>query len=655
MISANRHLSVAGVQTVLPHPRSATQILLLAALAAVLSLTSSPILVGAASWHPGTGFEGPNPPGGGPMALESHPPYGGPTGASPRGPAVFPSGVWTNISSGSTRAPAARQGFGMAFDPVLNATVIFGGQSSAGAPLGDTWEFTKGQWTQVPQVNPPNARWGAGFAYDPELRSLLLFGGRTGAGFLGDTWTFNASGWKQLFTPTAPPPQPARHLLYDSEDRYLLLLSQSDPSGASLGYNGFWTFAAGNWTNLTGQVTLNGFANLSFESQTDDLSDGYVLLFGGTNSSSSSGAGVTWSYLHGAFTNRTGSQIVSPENGQGSDALAYDPVEQGVVMVGGRAPYGVTTTATYLFTAGRWNNMTSTAGGPPPGDWDGRLVFDPTIHSDLLYGGNRANAGATVRLTNTSWNLTVTYFPLLASVTAFPTHGDAPLVVNFTSSYGGGVPPLVPTWRFGDTNASGAASPSHAYTNPGTYTWSFNLTDRAGDARNFSGTIRVEPTLLAQAGGTPLAGAAPLVVQFHATPSGGEPAYRYSWVFGDGWPNSNLSDPEHAYANAGNYSVHWIITDMGGGRVSGTLGLRVLPTPVLVTTRTVPASASVPFTAYLLPIAISVVIAFAAVVLPQKPLPPPLRRRRVRPAARPGAGLPPYYPTRKPPGPYRRA
>lgn len=50
-------------------------------------------------------------------------------------------------------------------------------------------------------------------------------------------------------------------------------------------------------------------------------------------------------------------------------------------------------------------------------------------------------------------------------------------------------------------------------------------------------------------------------VKFNSTVSGGSGSYRYSWDFDDNTPSNAISDPEHTYANDGNFFVTLTVTD----------------------------------------------------------------------------------------------
>jgi len=70
-------------------------------------------------------------------------------------------------------------------------------------------------------------------------------------------------------------------------------------------------------------------------------------------------------------------------------------------------------------------------------------------------------------------------FPPVAEFTATPTSGDAPLAVDFTDLSTGAISHCL--WDFGDGETSVDQSPSHTYTNVGTYTVSLTVSGSDGN------------------------------------------------------------------------------------------------------------------------------------------------------------------------------
>lgn len=92
---------------------------------------------------------------------------------------------------------------GVCFDSHRDRVVLYGGTSDP----HDTWEWDGSEWTQIfsdsiPQ--PPRGR--HGMAYDPIRQLSIVFGGLTGlTTTLNDTWAWNGTDWTQLDAGYVPP------------------------------------------------------------------------------------------------------------------------------------------------------------------------------------------------------------------------------------------------------------------------------------------------------------------------------------------------------------------------------------------------------------------------------------------------------------------
>jgi len=77
----------------------------------------------------------------------------------------------------------------------------------------------------------------------------------------------------------------------------------------------------------------------------------------------------------------------------------------------------------------------------------------------------------------------------IVSIRASDNAPDTQTSVTFTATVNGDQP-LSYAWNFGDGNASSDATPSHTYTEPGTYTVQLNASNKAGsDSRSMSVTV----------------------------------------------------------------------------------------------------------------------------------------------------------------------
>ncbi len=147
------------------------------------------------------------------------------------------------------------------------------------------------------------------------------------------------------------------------------------------------------------------------------------------------------------------------------------------------------------------------------------------------------------------------------------TAGD-PLIANFTFTINGRTvlfadassgSPTSYSWDFGDGKSSTARNPSHTYASTGTYTVTLTV------ANAFGVTDSTSQFVTLSAGTPPVADfafqATNLSVVF-ADQSTGNPS-SWTWSFGDG-ASSTLQNPQHAYAQAGTYSVTLTVASTAG-------------------------------------------------------------------------------------------
>ena len=134
--------------------------------------------------------------------------------------------------------------------------------------------------------------------------------------------------------------------------------------------------------------------------------------------------------------------------------------------------------------------------------------------------------------------------PLLASVTASPSHGSEPLDVTLNASARGGQPPY--TLRVCDglgscslrqTGWTGSAEQFVvSYTSPGNYSVSATVTDSEGNQSTATTSVSVSAYVPLAVHGNVSArsGTSPLRVSFTAFLSAGTPPFTIQWSFGDG-------------------------------------------------------------------------------------------------------------------------
>jgi len=124
--------------------------------------------------------------------------------------------AWTQIAIGPS--PPARGEHAMAYDPVRERIVMFGGINDY-ETLADTWEYDGTTWQPMQPSLVPRTRRGHVLAYDAARGMVVMMGGRSspldGDQLLADTWEWNGSDWTPVATFTAPPPRRDHAAAYD--------------------------------------------------------------------------------------------------------------------------------------------------------------------------------------------------------------------------------------------------------------------------------------------------------------------------------------------------------------------------------------------------------------------------------------------------------
>ncbi len=175
--------------------------------------------------------------------------------------------------------------------------------------------------------------------------------------------------------------------------------------------------------------------------------------------------------------------------------------------------------------------------------------------------------------------ITVNVAPPVAEFSGSPTSGIAPLLVSFTDASTGPITSWA--WDFGDSTSSTLQNPNHTFTGTGTFTVALTVTGPNGsDTNTKTNYITLnEPAPVANFSGVPLAGDAPLGVNFLDLSTGNVTAW--SWTFGDGG-GSTVQNPNYTYLVPGTYSVELTVTSAGGSDTETKVDYVTVNEPPLV-------------------------------------------------------------------------
>jgi PKD repeat protein len=274
-----------------------------------------------------------------------------------------------------------------------------------------------------------------------------------------------------------------------------------------------WSWSFGDGTTSTAQNPSHTYATAGSYSVTLTATN-----TGGSNTSPSQSVAVSPAAPAASFT-------ATPTSGNAPLAVQFTDTSTGVPT-------------SWLWTFGDGN--TSTAQSP---------MHSYTVAGSYSVTLKASNGSGST--TTPSQTISVSNAAPVASFTATPTSGVAPLGVQFTDTSTG-----VPTswlWTFGDGTTSTVQSPLHTYTSAGTYSVTLKASNGSGSTTTPSQTISVSNAApVASFTATPTSGSAPLGVQFTDTSTGVPTSWL--WTFGDG-TTSTAQSPFHTYTSAGTYSV----------------------------------------------------------------------------------------------------
>ena len=275
--------------------------------------------------------------------------------------------------------------------------------------------------------------------------------------------------------------------------------------------------------------------------------------------------------------------------------LPFPPVSSFIVNVNsGNAPLTVQFNDTSTGNATNWNWSFG------DGYYSTLINVSHTYTRGGIYNATLTVGNAGGNITSAPQTISVYPLPVVASFTATPTSGNAPLTVHFNDTSTN--TPISWTWNFGDGNTSTQQNPQHIYVSSGDYavpkiipcppgqdcldvitymlcgkyTVTLTATNASGnDTVTKTDLITVNspiPPPIASFIATPTSGRAPLSVRFTDT-SKGYPT-SWDWDFGDGsWDpwQSTKQNPIHIFNSPGSYTTTLTASNSAGSASTSTV------------------------------------------------------------------------------------
>lgn len=216
----------------------------------------------------------------------------------------------------------------IAFDTARGQLITFGGYygfPGSGFPGNEVYAMGDFNWTQlVTTGGPPAARYRSAIAYDPVRNLIVAFGGQTDdTTVVGDTWELDGTTWTQRTPTSSPSPRAGHRMVYDSARKKIVLFGGDTPTPQSAN-DELWEYDTA--THLWTKITLSGAPEARADfGMAFDSRRGRVVVWGAAATND------TWFYDGTVWTHTAST---SPPNRQ-AFAMTYDSARDRVVMHGG--------------------------------------------------------------------------------------------------------------------------------------------------------------------------------------------------------------------------------------------------------------------------------------------------------------------------------
>lgn len=276
---------------------------------------------------------------------------------------------WQQIQA---TGPAPRHGHSLAYDPLLDIAVLFGGMGRQ-----DTWvfDFTAQTWTQITVGATPTGGNEATLAFDHATNKLLLFGGRRNGIATAETFSFDLqSGWTKLSPATSPSARSEHAMAYDPALRMLVMFGGLDDQGQLIPDTWGWTGAT--WMRVLPPPSSRGSHWMVYDEDRKE-----ILLFGGGRGAQTA-LRDTWTWNGTRWTEK----LVSPTPPErGGHRMTYDAQRKLIVLVGGGDKNNIPIGDVWEWNGSSWIPQPSP--GPEALRHFHTQAFDPIRRTTLVFSG----------------------------------------------------------------------------------------------------------------------------------------------------------------------------------------------------------------------------------------------------------------------------
>ncbi|HZN39227.1 MAG TPA: hypothetical protein VFD82_10515 [Planctomycetota bacterium] len=244
------------------------------------------------------------------------------------------SAQWAQLSP--VTSPPARSAAGMAYDPINNRLMLFGG-ASVFTQFNDTWTYDGTNWTQQSPAASPPAKHSMDIVFDLSRGVFVMYGGNatfTNPG-TNQTWEYDGVTWTQRFPANNPGNLGLHAMAYDSVRNVVVLFGGMPGGNPIVDSNETWEYDGVNWTQ---RFPATNPGRLEAHSMCFHHGLGKTILFGGVNANPSTPPALidndkTWAYDGATWVELAVPGTRPPRRERAR--LAYDPLRQVCVLVGG--------------------------------------------------------------------------------------------------------------------------------------------------------------------------------------------------------------------------------------------------------------------------------------------------------------------------------
>ncbi len=279
-------------------------------------------------------------------------------------------------------SPPARFNAAMAYDQVHHRLVLFGGRTNEKNALGDTWRYDGVTWTKATFSMSPAERFGHAMAIDPSDRSLLMFGGEGQT----ETWRYDGA-WSKVGL-DAPPSRVFHSMAATSNG--ILLHGGIATADATSAFDDTWRWNGTAWQKVASATQAGQRYGASMAEHAPSRR---IFMFGGTMGGTRVVSNELWEFAAEKWTQVAAPPLTVARTGT---TMAYDATRSQLLLFGGELSTQTVTPETDTFDGTSWTNRT-----PPPMPsprQSASAVFDPLQGRVVMFGG----ANGSTRL-NETW------------------------------------------------------------------------------------------------------------------------------------------------------------------------------------------------------------------------------------------------------------